>query len=296
MVSGAHRPDADGRLLEELNDAAGFYLRGGKLLDAGASEYQHYEVWDTPQFGKLFRLDGYFMTSERDEFFYHENLIHVPAVTHPAPASALVIGGGDGGSAEELFKHPTMNSVVLVELDAKVIEIARTHLQAVHRGALDDSRLELRIEDGLNYVRKVAPATDRRFDLIVLDLTDPIGPAEALYSAEFFKDCKALLTPQGAITLHIGAPIFQPQRLLQIRDNLRSAFGGVFPYFMYIPLYGSQWGMACASDGLDPTTISAAEVDRRLAARGIEGLDYYNGAIHCAQFALPNYLRRLLQG
>src|SRR5690606_5898549 len=116
-----------GRLLEELNDDAGFYLRVGKLLDSGASPYQQYEVWDTPQFGKLFRLDGYFMTSERDEFFYHENLIHVPAVTHPAPTSALVIGGGDGGSAEELFKHPTMQSVVLVELDAKVIEIARTH-------------------------------------------------------------------------------------------------------------------------------------------------------------------------
>lgn len=295
-MSGSHPADAEGRLLEELNDDAGFYLRVGKLLDSGASPYQQYEVWDTPQFGKLFRLDGYFMTSERDEFFYHENLIHVPAVTHPAPASALVIGGGDGGSAEELFKHPTMQSVVLVELDAKVIEIARTHLQAVHRGALDDPRLELRIEDGLKYVREVAPASGRRFDLVVLDLTDPIGPAEALYSAEFFRDCSALLTARGALTLHIGAPIFQPQRLLQIRDNLRAVFRGVFPYFMYIPLYGSQWGMACASNGLDPTAISPAEVDSRLTLRGIEDLNYYNGAMHCAQFALPNYLRRLLQG
>lgn len=294
-MSGSHPADAEGRLLEELNDDAGFYLRAGKLLDSGTSPYQQYEVWDTPQFGKLFRLDGYFMTSERDEFFYHENLIHVPAVTHPAPTSALVIGGGDGGSAEELFKHPTMQSVVLVELDAKVIEIARAHLQAVHRGALDDPRLELRIEDGLKYVREVAPATGRRFDLVVLDLTDPIGPAEALYSAEFFKDCGALLTAQGALTLHIGAPIFQSQRLLQIRDNLCAVFRGVFPYFMYIPLYGSQWGMACASNGLDPTAISPAEVDRRLALRGIEGLNYYNGDMHCAQFALPNYLRRLLQ-
>lgn len=295
-MSGSHPADAEGRLLEELNDAAGFYLRVGKLLDSGASRYQQYEVWDTPQFGKLFRLDGYFMTSERDEFFYHENLIHVPAVTHPAPASALVIGGGDGGSAEELFKHPTMQSVVLVELDAKVVEIARTHLQAVHRGALDDPRLELRIEDGLKYVREVAPASGRRFDLVVLDLTDPIGPAEALYSAEFFRDCSALLTDKGALTLHIGAPIFQPQRLLQIRDNLRAVFRGVFPYFMYIPLYGSQWGMACASNGLDPTAISPAEVDSRLTRRGIKALNYYNGAMHCAQFALPNYLRRLLQG
>ncbi len=289
-------PDPQGRLLEELNENGGFYFRAGKLLESGASEYQEYEVWETPQFGKLFRLDGYFMTSEKDEFFYHENLIHVPAITHPGPASALVIGGGDGGSAEELFKHPSMKRVVLVELDAKVIEIARAHLQSVHRGALDDPRLELRIEDGLNYVRNVAPAAGTRFDLIVLDLTDPIGPAEALYGAEFFKDCKTLLTPKGAITLHIGAPIFQPERVLQIRDNLCAAFTNVFPYFLYIPLYGSQWGMACAADGLDPTALSPAEVDRRVAERGISDLQYYNGAVHCAQFALPNYLRHLLQG
>ncbi len=288
------QPDSEGRLFEALSDAAGFYLSTDRLLESGTSEYQAYEVWETPGFGKLFRLDGYFMTSERDEFFYHENLIHVPAIAHAAPSSALIIGGGDGGSAEELFKHPSMQSVVLVELDAKVIEIARNHLQSVHRGALDDPRIEIRVEDGLRYVREVAPADHRRFDLIVLDLTDPIGPAEALYSAEFFRDCKALLTENGAITLHIGAPVFQIERLLRLMHNLRAVFSTVRPYFMYIPLYGSQWGMACASDSLDPVLLTPAEVDTRLAARGIDGLQYYNGDIHRAQFALPNYLRHAL--
>ena len=286
--------DCDDLLSEQLNPNAGFFYRAGRLLEAGTSAYQQYEVWDTPQFGKLFRLDGCFMTSEGDEFHYHENLIHVPAITHSCPRTALVIGGGDGGSAEELLKHPTMTRVVLVELDAKVLEIARTHLRAVHRGALDDPRLEIRIEDGLRYVREHGPAAKERFDLIVLDLTDPVGPAEALYTAEFFADCKAMMGAEGGLSLHLGSPIFQPDRLVRLMHNLRAVFSTVRPYFLYIPLYGSLWGMACASDALDPRQLNEQTVDQTIAVRGIDSLQYYNGAMHCAQFALPNYLRALL--
>lgn len=286
--------DDDKRLCEALNENAGFFLQASRLLDSGQSEYQSYEVWDTPQFGKLFRLDGYFMTSERDEFFYHENLIHVAGIAHGAPRRALIIGGGDGGSAEELFKYPSIEKVVLVELDEKVIEIARQHLYAVHQGSLDDERLELRIEDGLRYVAEVAPAAGMRFDLIVLDLTDPIGPAEALYSVDFFNSCKKLLTENGAVTLHIGAPVYQQQRLRRLIGNLRQVFAKVSPYFLFIPLYGGQWGMACASDNLDPTLLSAEQADQRIAALKLSNLQYYNGAVHHAQFALPNFLRQLL--
>ncbi len=282
------------QLAEALNENAGFFLKASKLLDSGMSEYQSYEVWETPQFGKLFRLDGYFMTSERDEFFYHENLIHVPGVVHGNPQRALIIGGGDGGSAEELFKYPGMEQVVLVELDAKVVDIARRHLHAVHRGALDDPRLELRIEDGLRYVAETASATAARFDLIVLDLTDPIGPAEALYSVEFFRNCKKLLNENGALSLHIGSPVYQQKRMRRLIDNLRQVFTRVSPYFLYIPLYGSQWGMACASDTLDPLSVDVQQIERRVQALGLEDLQYYNGAVHCAQFALPNFLRQLL--
>jgi len=282
------------QLCEALNENAGFYLQASRLLDSGESEYQRYEVWETPQFGKLFRLDGYFMTSERDEFFYHENLIHVAGVAHGAPRRALIIGGGDGGSAEELFKYPTMERVVLVELDRRVVDIAREHLQAVHHGSLDDPRLELRIEDGLRYVADVAPSLQERFDLIVLDLTDPIGPAEALYSVGFFRNCRKLLNDNGAVTLHIGAPVFQQQRLRRLIDNLRQVFARVSPYFMFIPLYGGQWGMACASDTLDPLAVEAAEIERRIGALSLSDLQYYNAAVHHAQFALPNFLRQML--
>lgn len=284
----------EGAIFETLSDSAGFYLVGGQLIESGHSEYQSYEVWNSPQYGKLFRLDGYCMTSERDEFFYHENLIHVPCVTHAAPRRALIIGGGDGGSAEELFKYPGMERVVLVELDGKVLEIAREHLEVVHRGALNDPRLELRIEDGLRYVREVAPARNEKFDLVVLDLTDPIGPAEALYTPAFFEDCKALLNDRGAMVLHTGAPIFQPARVRQLVDNLRSVFCKVSPYFMYIPLYGSLWGMAVASDTLDPMAMQVNEVDARIEQLGLRDLQHYNGGVHCAQFVLPNYLRKLL--
>lgn len=281
-------------LTEQLCEDAGYFYRAGTLLEKGRSAWQDYEVWDTPRFGRLFRLDGCFMTSERDEFYYHENLIHVPGIAHPGLRRALVIGGGDGGSAEELLKYPGIERIVIAELDDKVIDIARRYLDAVHHGALDDPRVEIRIGDGLRYVHADGPAAGERYDLIVLDLTDPVGPAEALYTEAFFRACRALLSEGGAISLHIGPPVFQPERVRELVQRLRRVFAVVRPYFLYIPLYGSLWGLATASDGLDPLGCDAAEVERRLAARRIGALQHYNGAVHCAQFALPNHLRELL--
>ena len=284
----------EGVLAELVSEDAGYFLRGARLLEAGRSEWQTYEVWETPRFGKLFRLDGCFMTSERDEFYYHENLIHVPGVAHPGLRRALILGGGDGGSADELLKYPGIERIVIAELDAKVVELSRRHLRAVHHGALDDARVEIRIGDGMKYVHEEGPAAGERYDLIVLDLTDPIGPAEALYAADFFAACKALLAEGGALTLHIGTPVFQPERVRELVARLRRVFATVRPYFLYIPLYGSLWGMACASDTLDPAALGAEEVDRRLATRSIRELQHFNGAVHSAQFALPNHLRALL--
>ncbi|MBV2265233.1 MAG: polyamine aminopropyltransferase [Thauera sp.] len=284
----------EGVLAELVSEDAGYFLRGARLLEAGRSEWQAFEVWETPRFGRLFRLDGCFMTSERDEFYYHENLIHVPGVAHSGLRRALILGGGDGGSADELLKYPGIERIVIAELDAKVVELSRRHLRAVHHGALDDARVEVRIGDGMKYVHEDGPAAGERYDLIVLDLTDPVGPAEALYAADFFAACKALLAEGGALTLHIGTPVFQPERVRELVARLRRVFAKVRPYFLYIPLYGSLWGMACASDTLDPAALSAEEVDRRLATRAIRELQHFNGAVHCAQFALPNHLRALL--
>lgn len=293
-MSDARAGFPDGLLAEFLAEDAGYFVRGDRLLEAGRSAWQDYEVWETARFGRLFRLDGCFMTSERDEFHYHENLIHVAGIAHAGLRRALIIGGGDGGSAEELLKYPSVEKVVIAELDAKVVDIARRYFQAVHRGALDDPRVEIRIGDGMRYVHDEAPAAGERYDLIVLDLTDPVGPAEALYSEAFFAACRALLTEGGALSLHIGTPVFQPERVQALVQRLRRVFARVRPYFLHIPLYGSLWGMATAADGLDPAAIDAAEIDRRIGERAISLLQHYNGAVHCAQFALPNHLRDLL--
>jgi len=159
---------APGAMTEFLTDDWGFFVRSSRQFEKFRSPFQTVEVHDSVAFGKLFRLDGCFMTSERDEFFYHENLVHVAAVTHPQPERSLVVGGGDGGSAEELLKHPSMKSVTLVEIDLAVVDISRKYLASVHRGAFDDPRLALKIADGFAYVRD----STEQFDLIVLDLTD----------------------------------------------------------------------------------------------------------------------------
>jgi spermidine synthase len=280
-------PDA---MTERLTDDWGFYIRSAQRCEAFRSAFQAIEVHDSVPFGKLFRLDGHFMTSERDEFFYHENLVHLAALAHPRPERALIVGGGDGGSAEELLKHPSIRSVTLAEIDAAVVDIARKYLGTVHGGALDDPRLSLVIGDGFDYVRQAT----QRFDLIVLDLTDAGGPSTLLYTPDFYRACAARLAPDGALTLHIASPVAHPERVRAGMRNLRTAFPLVTPYLTSVPLYGGMWMMACASATLDPANLSAEEIDRRIAERGIARLQYYNGDMHRAAFALPNFVRDLV--
>ena len=278
-------------LPEHLTDEWGFYIRSQQQLEKFSSAFQSIEVHDSIPFGKLFRLDGHFMTSEKDEFFYHENLVHLAAITHPQPEHALIVGGGDGGSAEELLKHPSIKSVTLAEIDPAVVAIARKYLGTVHGGALDDPRLTLEIGDGFEYVRA---ATDH-FDLIVLDLTDPGGPSELLYTADFYRACAARLNPGGAMTLHIASPIAHPNRVRATLAGLRRAFPLVTPYLTSVPLYGGMWMMACASNTLDPSSVTADEIDSRIEARGLSKLQYYNGDMHRAALALPNFVRELVR-
>jgi spermidine synthase len=277
-------------MIEELTPDWGLHLRSAREIEKFRSSFQAIEVHDSVTFGKLFRLDGHFMTSERDEFYYHENLVHMAALTHPQPRQALVIGGGDGGSAEELLKHPSLQSVTLCEIDPAVVDIARKHLAAVHHGAFDDARLTLKIEDGFGFVRH-SPAY---YDLIVLDLTDPGGPSTPLYTADFYRACAARLNPQGAMTLHVASPVAHPERVRDTLARLREAFPVVTPYLTSIPLYGGLWMMACVAPSLDPRVLSAREVDRRIAQRGLRELRYYNGDMHRAALALPNFIRAMV--
>ena len=276
------------RLNETLDGDSGVYFEG-TLVEAVQTEYQLIEVFDTAALGKLMRIDGANMTSERDEFFYHENLVHPAAIAHGDPRNVLIIGGGDGGSSEEILKHPSVKRVVLVELDEAVIKMAKRHLNAVHHDVFDNPKLEVRIMDGGTFVRE----TQERFDLIFLDLTDPTGPAAALYTEVSFVALKGALISGGALVLHMGSPFSHPQRVADTVASLRSVFTRTTPYFVHIPTYGSQWGFAIASDNLD-IDITAAEVERRLNDRNISDRRFYNGEMHCAMLALPEYVKALI--
>ena len=285
---------ADGKddlyLLEHLNDGFGFWVRARRRLAHVKSPFQDIELLETVSFGRTLRIDGYFMTSDKDEFFYHENMIHPAGISHPGPRRALIIGGGDGGAAEEYLKYPTMNEVVMAEIDQVVVDFCKEHLPQVHRGAFDDPRLKVLITDGKAYVEQCQDP----FDLMMLDLTDPFGPAEALYRVEFLRECRRILGPQGVMSMHLGSPIARPNVFHRIVSSLREVFKHVRPYMVYVPLYGTAWGMAVASDETDPLALSAGQVDQRIAERGISHLQYYNGDTHRAVFALPNYVRDIL--
>jgi len=276
-------------MYESLNEDYGFFLRSSKLIESSKTRFQDLEIHETPQFGKLFRLDGCFMTSEREEFVYHETLMHTALTAHSAPKRVLIIGGGDGGAAEEALKHPSVEQVVMVELDEKVVEISKQHFETIHRGVFDNPRLKLLIEDGLKYLAD----TKEKFDHIALDLPDPIGPATALYEESFFRDCKRALAAGGILTLHMGSPWSRPDRVKMLYGRLAKMFKFARPYTMFIPLYGCLWSMCACSDSTDAAALSPGEIDARVTTRGLTHLQYYNGAAHHALFGLPNFVREL---
>lgn len=277
--------------IEQLTPDFGFYLRASRTLFSTESAYQTIEVLETPQFGRVLRIDGCFMTSEQDEFFYHEPMAHLAALTHPAPETALIVGGGDGGMAEELLKHPSLRHVVLAELDPVVIETSQAWLANIHRNVFADPRLEVRIGDG----RAMIETSRAAFDIIILDLTDPFGPAQALYTGDFYLACRAALKPGGLLALHLQSPIHRAQALARIVASLRQAFPRVHPALNYVPLYGTLWAFGIACDGThDPTRLDAEEVDARIAARQLTDLRFYNGATHQGLLAQPGFLQALL--
>ena len=259
-----------------------------RLVARVDSPYQRIEVWDTPQLGRLFTLDGRPMTSSGDEFIYHECMAHPNALAHPSPLAALVLGGGDGGAARQLLKHPGIERIVVAELDAEVVRLTREHLPDVHDGAFDDPRVELVIGDAAQYVGAAAPA---QFDLVIFDLTPPDSPAAGLYTPAFYSQLKRAMRPPAALSLHLGSPYFHARRITGLLDDLRAAFAVVRMMNTFVPLYGSLWMMASASDTLDPAALSLDTLADRLAARRIDSLKHYDPAMHAGLFSASRAVR-----
>ncbi len=267
-------------------DEIAFSVRVKDVLWRGRSAFQTLDVLDTEMFGRVLLLDGLFMTTERDEFIYHEMIVHVPLSSHPEPRRVLVIGGGDGGTVREVLRHPSVERVDLVEIDRLVVEKSREFLPTI-ACALDDPKVSIHYEDGIRWVRDRAGA----YDAILVDSTDPVGPAVGLFAAEFYADCHRALRDGGVLSAQTESPFFDREEVASIYGNLRQAFPNARPYTAAIPTYpGGYWCFAWASRGPEPTPERIQDRYERLGG----GLKYYNPEIHDAAFVLPNYFRDLV--
>lgn len=257
-------------------------LRIEEILHRERSPYQEITVYETAEFGRLLTLDDIIMTTERDEFVYHEMLAHPALVAHPEPRQVLVVGGGDGGTVREVLKHPTVERVVLAELDERVVEVSKLYLPSLAQ-AFDDPRVEFRFGDGALYVAE----HPNEFDVILVDSPDPVGPAAVLFSEAFYRTCRAALRPGGIITVQSESPWFNREQLWATRRYFREIFPLSRLHWAPVPTYpGGFWTFTSGSLGPDP------KEPREEAALQIHGR-YYSLEIHRAAFVLPPFVKEL---
>lgn len=257
------------------------------------SSFQHISVEHTASFGQLYRLDGDAMAAEADEFMIHESLAHLAALEHPSPRRAIILGGGDGASARELLKHPSLTRIVVAELDPLVVSTLREHIRSLSTGAFDDRRVELCIGDAARSLKALHDQGEA-FDLILFDLTETDDPACAhLHDDAFLALCAASLGPAGIAHVQVGSPFYQPDKVRNLCQRLRRSFANVRLSLIHAPLYGGPWLLARCRTQPTPGPDTNL-LQQRLEERGIRGLRYYNPALHLASEALPNHLRDLL--
>lgn len=274
---------------EGLHSGVNLALKVDKVLYREKTELQDLMIFENSQFGRVMSLDGAVQTTEKDEFIYHEMFIHVPLLAHGRVDNVLIVGGGDGGAARQVLKHTNVD-VTLVDIDRTVIDLSKKYMPTVSGGAFDDSRLKLIIADGCQFVKE----TENRWDVIIIDSTDPHGPGEVLYTAEFYKDCKSCLASGGVIITQNGVPFVQESELRQSYDRLRFLFGDVSFYLAAIPSYvGGVMAYGWATEDTTLRNISLEKLVDRYVRSGIS-TDYYTPEVHQAAFALPLHIQKML--
>lgn len=260
-----------------------------RVLLEEKSDHQGLMIFENPIFGRVLVLDGIVQVTERDEFFYHEMLAHVPVMAHGNAKRVLIIGGGDGGILREVLRHP-VDQATLVELDRTVIDLCRDYMPALSDGAFDNARTELVIGDGLKFTAE----TDQKFDVIIVDSTDPIGPGEVLFTPEFYRDCKRRLTDGGVLVTQNGVPFFQPDEVRNTWRRLGPVFSDVGFYTVPVPTYvGGLMTLGWATDNNDLRRTPVEILSERASAAGLK-TRYYTPEVHAAAFALPGYISDLL--
>ncbi len=265
----------------------GISIKAGEVLFSANSEFQKVEIFDTESsLGRVLTLDDLMMTTEGDEYHYHEMISHIPMINHKNPKSVLVIGGGDGGTVREVLKHDTVEKVVLCEIDGMVIEACKKYLPSIACG-LDNPKVEILVKDAIEYIK------DKKdmFDVILIDSTDPMGPGEGLFTEEFYTNVKNSLKVGGIVVAQSESPFVNKSEIKKMYELLKKVFPICSTYTSNIPTYpGGYWAWAFCSQNVEPLSY----IDERRCAEITKSCKIYNKDYHMARFALPNYLKELL--
>jgi len=275
---------------KDENQALSLRYTGEVLFDK-SSEYQRTKVIDTFAYGKTLTIDNMVMCTEKDEYHYHEMITHPAILAHGNIKNVLVIGGGDGGTIREVLKHQGIDKVVMVEIDENVVEASKRHLPTLSQ-SFNHPKLELIIGDGIKYVKEAAAES---FDLVIVDGSDPVGPAEGLFNLDFFKNCMNALTKDGLIVTQSESPMFNQKAFRQINSCLKEIAGKekTKTLLFHIPTYPSGiWSVQIASKGSIQADKANKEKVEAFTRNNV--LNYYNYGIHQAAFLLPNYVKQLL--
>ncbi|MGQ9463341.1 MAG: polyamine aminopropyltransferase [Candidatus Fervidibacter sp.] len=274
---------------EEQTDGVHLNLKVRRWILRQRTRYQELVIAETTELGRLLALDGKVMLTEADEAFYHEMLVHPSLVALDNPQKVAVIGGGDGGTVREVLRHPTVEQVFWVEIDEAVLDACRKLLPSVHRGVFDNPKVNLIVAPGEQWL----PNFNSVFDAIIIDGTDPIGPALPLFEVEFFRACWKSLKPGGILALQCGTPFYFKDELKMVWRNLKQVFKQVKLYLGFVPTYPSGlWTYAMASDQLKE--LGLTELKQRFQQRGLTDCQYYTPEVHLASFALPPFVQELI--
>ncbi|WZY00119.1 polyamine aminopropyltransferase [Bacillus sp. FSL W7-1360] len=269
---------------EKQTEHVGITMAIEETLHSEKTAFQQLDMVKTRQFGNMLLLDGMVMTTEKDEFVYHEMVTHVPLFTHPHPKHVLVVGGGDGGAIREVLKHPSVEKATLVEIDGKVIEYAKKYLPTI-AGSLCDDRVEVKVDDGFAHIAHAKEA----YDVIMVDSTEPVGPAVKLFERGFYEGISRALKPDGLFVAQTDNPWFQPELLAKVYTDIQEIFPITRVYTANIPTYPSGlWTFTIGSKQYDPTKVASTRF-HTLETK------YYTPALHMAAFALPKFVQDLLK-
>ena len=248
------------------------------------SDYQYLEVLDTEAYGRMLVLDGAIQTTIKDEFVYHEMISLVPLNTHPNPENVLVVGGGDGGAIREIAKHPKVKSATLVDIDSAVIETSKKYFPEISSG-LSDPKVEVRVEDGIKHIAE----SKGKYDIIIVDSTDPVGPAVGLFQKGFYQGIFDALKDDGIFVAQTESPFLTEKLIKSVYKDVESIFPMTKLYLAYVPTYpGGMWSFTMGSKKYDPEAIDTGNIPQT-------NTRYYTPAVHKAAFALPVFVQDLLK-